>query len=82
MLRLTRSALAISGRASATLHVARQCHHGTGVQGANFHKKYGFLLLGSGAAFCSAVWFYACTQTGISWNLSPIGKVTPKEWRQ
>lgn len=22
------------------------------------------------------------TQTGITWNLSPVGKVMPKEWRE
>ncbi|CAM9250798.1 unnamed protein product [Lampetra fluviatilis] len=68
-----------SGRASATLQAARHCHHGAA---PDFHKKYGFLLLGSSVAFCSSVWFYTCTQTGISWNLSPIGKVTPTEWKQ
>lgn len=22
------------------------------------------------------------TQTGLTWNLSPVGKVMPKEWRE
>ncbi|XP_064146449.1 cytochrome c oxidase subunit 7B, mitochondrial-like [Loxodonta africana] len=28
-----------------------------------------------------AVWTHTATQTGTEWNLSPVGRVTPKEWR-
>lgn len=39
---------------------------------------------------CTVVWnTHNCshisqviTQTGITWNLSPVGKVMPKEWKQ
>ncbi|XP_003782800.1 cytochrome c oxidase subunit 7B, mitochondrial [Otolemur garnettii] len=47
----------------------------------DFHDKYGNAVLASGATFCIAVWTYAVTQIGIEWNLSPVGRVTPKEWR-
>uniref|UniRef100_A0A3B3S957 Cytochrome c oxidase subunit 7B, mitochondrial n=1 Tax=Paramormyrops kingsleyae TaxID=1676925 RepID=A0A3B3S957_9TELE len=50
--------------------------------GPNFHRQYGNALLISGALFCAGVWGYVLTQTGITWNLSPIGKVTPKPWRE
>ncbi|MGH0143789.1 UNVERIFIED_CONTAM: hypothetical protein FKN15_063210 [Acipenser sinensis] len=57
----------------------RQCHHEAG---PNFHQKYGNMLLVSGILFCGSVWTYVATQTGITWNLSPVGKITPKEWRE
>ncbi|XP_048854091.1 cytochrome c oxidase subunit 7B, mitochondrial [Brienomyrus brachyistius] len=57
----------------------RQNHH---TNGPNFHSQYGNALLISGALFCAGVWGYVVTQTGITWNLSPIGKVTPKAWRE
>ncbi|XP_054422589.1 cytochrome c oxidase subunit 7B, mitochondrial [Pteronotus mesoamericanus] len=47
----------------------------------DFHDKYGNLVLVSGATFCIAAWVYTATQIGIEWNLSPVGRVTPKEWR-
>ncbi|XP_007534409.1 cytochrome c oxidase subunit 7B, mitochondrial [Erinaceus europaeus] len=47
----------------------------------DFHDKYGNAILASGAAFCITVWAYTATQIGIEWNLSPVGRVTPKEWR-
>ncbi|CAD7676689.1 unnamed protein product [Nyctereutes procyonoides] len=34
-----------------------------------------------GTTFCIAVWAYTATQIGVEWNLSPVGRVTPKEWR-
>ncbi|XP_054434100.1 cytochrome c oxidase subunit 7B, mitochondrial-like [Pteronotus mesoamericanus] len=40
----------------------------------DFHDK-------CGNAFCVAAWVYTATQTGTKWNLSPVGRVTPKEWR-
>ncbi|XP_074133260.1 cytochrome c oxidase subunit 7B, mitochondrial isoform X1 [Sminthopsis crassicaudata] len=47
----------------------------------NFHDKYGTPILLSGATFCLAIWAYAATQIGIEWNLSPVGRVVPKDWR-
>ncbi|CAD7691039.1 unnamed protein product [Nyctereutes procyonoides] len=41
----------------------------------------GNAVLASGATFCIAVWAYTATQIGIEWNLSPVGRLTPKEWR-
>ncbi|XP_017515156.1 cytochrome c oxidase subunit 7B, mitochondrial [Manis javanica] len=58
--------------------VARQSHQ---KRTPDFHDKYGNAVLASGAAFCIAVWAYTATQIGIEWNLSPVGRVTPKEWR-
>ncbi|XP_049637535.1 cytochrome c oxidase subunit 7B, mitochondrial-like [Suncus etruscus] len=58
--------------------VARQSHQkGT----PDFHDKYGNAILAGGASFCVAMWTYTVTQIGVEWNLSPVGRVTPKEWR-
>ena len=58
--------------------MARQIHQkGT----LDFHDKYGNAVLASGATFRVPAWAYTATQTGVEWNLSPIGRVTPKEWR-
>ena len=59
--------------------VARQIHQ---KRAPNFHDKYGNAMLASGATFCVAVWVYMATQIGIEWNPSPVGRVTPKEWRE
>ncbi|XP_048220077.1 cytochrome c oxidase subunit 7B2, mitochondrial [Perognathus longimembris pacificus] len=48
----------------------------------DFHDKYGNALLASGTSFCVVAWFIYITQMGVEWNLSPIGRVTPKEWKQ
>ncbi|GAB5584717.1 cytochrome c oxidase subunit 7B2 [Prionailurus iriomotensis] len=58
--------------------MARQSHQ---KRTPDFHDKYGNAVLASGATFCVAVWAYTATQIGIEWNLSPVGRVTPKEWR-
>ncbi|NXJ16583.1 COX7B oxidase, partial [Odontophorus gujanensis] len=58
----------------------RQAHHGK--HEPNFHDKYGNLVLIGGAAFFAAVWGYVLTKSGIAWGLSPVGRVTPKEWRE
>ncbi|XP_038308324.1 cytochrome c oxidase subunit 7B, mitochondrial-like [Canis lupus familiaris] len=58
--------------------MARQSHQ---KRAPDFHDKYGNAVLASGATFCIAVWAYTATQIGIEWNLSPVGRVTPKEWR-
>ncbi|XP_006889724.1 PREDICTED: cytochrome c oxidase subunit 7B, mitochondrial-like [Elephantulus edwardii] len=47
----------------------------------DFHDKYGNAILAFGTTFCAAMWAYTITQIGIVWNLSPVGRVTPKEWR-
>ncbi|KAF6725155.1 Cytochrome c oxidase subunit 7B, mitochondrial [Oryzias melastigma] len=60
---------------------AQQVRHGSSAQ-QSFHAKYGLGVMVSGTVFCTAVWGYVLTQTGIAWNLSPVGKVMPKEWRQ
>ncbi|KAH0630899.1 hypothetical protein JD844_004230 [Phrynosoma platyrhinos] len=69
------------GRAARNIQhaVARQVHH---KHGPDFHDKYGNLILLGGAAFCVSIWSYVITNTGIEWNLSPIGRITPKPWRE
>nr|XP_051713381.1 cytochrome c oxidase subunit 7B, mitochondrial-like [Oryctolagus cuniculus] len=59
--------------------MAKQSHQ---TRTPEFHDKYGNTVLAGGAAFCIAVWTYTATQIGIEWNLSPVGRVTPKEWRK
>ncbi|MBN3323637.1 COX7B oxidase, partial [Atractosteus spatula] len=78
MFRFAKTALNLSAQ-GARQAAWRQCHHKAG---PDFHDKYGNILLVSGTLFCVAVWSYVATQTGITWNLSPVGKVTPKEWRE
>ncbi|XP_019521323.1 PREDICTED: cytochrome c oxidase subunit 7B2, mitochondrial [Hipposideros armiger] len=56
---------------------ARQSHR---KHSPDFHDKYGNAVLAGGATFCVVAWIFATTQTGIEWNLSPVGRVTPKEW--
>ncbi|XP_066440581.1 cytochrome c oxidase subunit 7B, mitochondrial [Eleutherodactylus coqui] len=77
MFPLARSALTLAAR-GLQRPVVRQTHHGAS---PDFHDKYGNLILASGTVFCVAVWGYVITQAGICWNLSPVGRVTPKEWR-
>ncbi|KAM9373801.1 cytochrome c oxidase subunit 7B, mitochondrial [Phaethornis superciliosus] len=48
----------------------------------NFHDKYGNLVLLGGAAVFTTVWAYALTQIGIEWGFSPVGRVTPRQWRE
>ncbi|XP_070773851.1 cytochrome c oxidase subunit 7B, mitochondrial [Enoplosus armatus] len=74
MYRFAKAAANITGQA------ARQVRHGSTAPN-NFHAKYGNGLLIGGTVFCTAVWAYVLTQTGITWNMSPVGKVMPKEWR-
>ncbi|XP_054995964.1 cytochrome c oxidase subunit 7B2, mitochondrial [Sorex araneus] len=45
-----------------------------------FHDRYGNVLLVSGSAFCLVTWWFVLTQSGVNLNLSPVGRVTPKEW--
>uniref|UniRef100_F6RVT0 Cytochrome c oxidase subunit 7B, mitochondrial n=1 Tax=Ornithorhynchus anatinus TaxID=9258 RepID=F6RVT0_ORNAN len=73
-LALVNSALARSIQQTA----ARQIHR---KREPDFHDKYGTVILLGGAIFCASAWGYTVTQIGIEWNLSPVGRVTPKEWR-
>ncbi|XP_035884493.1 cytochrome c oxidase subunit 7B, mitochondrial-like [Phyllostomus discolor] len=54
---------------------ARQNHQ---KQTPDFHDKYGNAVLAGRATFCVT---HTATQIGTEWNLSPIGRVTPKEWK-
>ncbi|KAM6150265.1 cytochrome c oxidase subunit 7B2, mitochondrial [Erethizon dorsatum] len=56
---------------------ARQTHM---KHSPDFHDKYGNTVLASGSIFCVVTWVFLTTQTGIVWNLSPVGRVIPKEW--
>ncbi|KAK5858323.1 hypothetical protein PBY51_002471 [Eleginops maclovinus] len=75
MFRFAKSALNLTGQAT------RQVRH-VSTESEVFHRKYGNGLMVSGLGFCVAVWGYVLTQTGITWNLSPVGKMMPKPWRQ
>ncbi|XP_040819096.1 cytochrome c oxidase subunit 7B, mitochondrial-like [Ochotona curzoniae] len=78
MFPLARNALSHQQVRSIQQAMARQSHQkGT----SDFHDKYGNIVLAGGATFCIAEWTYTATRTGIEWNLSPVGRVTPKEWR-
>uniref|UniRef100_A0A8C2MV73 Cytochrome c oxidase subunit 7B, mitochondrial n=1 Tax=Cricetulus griseus TaxID=10029 RepID=A0A8C2MV73_CRIGR len=70
MLPFTKNALSYLQVQSIQQVVARQSLQ---KQTPNFHDKYGNAILASGALFL--------TQIGIECNLSPVGRVTPKEWR-
>ncbi|XP_062288472.1 cytochrome c oxidase subunit 7B, mitochondrial [Scomber scombrus] len=67
--------------ATVTSQATRQVRHGSSVR-QDFHAKYGNALLAGGVGFSTAVWAYVLTQTGITWNMSPVGKLMPKEWRE
>ncbi|XP_071069189.1 cytochrome c oxidase subunit 7B, mitochondrial [Dasypus novemcinctus] len=78
MLPLAKNALSHLRVRSIQQTMARHIHQ---KRTPDFHDKYGNAVLASGATFCVAVWIYVATQIGIEWNLSPVGRVTPKEWR-
>ncbi|XP_025227056.1 cytochrome c oxidase subunit 7B, mitochondrial-like [Theropithecus gelada] len=78
MFPLVKNALTAGHIQSIQQTMARQSHQ---KHKPDFHNKYGNIVLASGATFCIAVWTYGATQIGIELNLSPIGRVTPKEWR-
>lgn len=61
---------------------ARQVRNSATASEEVFHAKYGVALMVGGTVFCTAVWSYVLTQTGITWNLSPVGKMMPKPWRK
>ncbi|XP_067404350.1 cytochrome c oxidase subunit 7B, mitochondrial [Emydura macquarii macquarii] len=79
MLSLAKTALRLSGARGIQWIAARQSHS---KYVPDFHDKYGNLILLGGSLFCVSVWGYVITRSGIVWNLSPVGRVTPKEWRQ
>nr|XP_056704813.1 cytochrome c oxidase subunit 7B, mitochondrial-like [Euleptes europaea] len=78
LLPIVKSALGLTAH-SIQRTVVRQAHH---KHEPDFHDKYGNIILLVGVMFCAFIWTYAVTQTGIEWNLSPVGRVTPKEWRE
>ncbi|XP_062820116.1 cytochrome c oxidase subunit 7B, mitochondrial isoform X2 [Anolis carolinensis] len=78
MFRLAKGALGLAARNIQRTSV-RQVHQ---KHEPDFHDKYGTLVLVGGAAFCISIWSYVITQTGIEWNLSPVGRITPKPWRE
>ncbi|KAI7795858.1 cytochrome c oxidase subunit 7B, mitochondrial [Triplophysa rosa] len=77
MYRFAKAALNLSGQSARQLAVRQKSDLSSA-----FHAKYGTPLLIAGVAFCTGVWAYVITSTGISWNLSPVGKVQPKEWKE
>ncbi|XP_042098670.1 cytochrome c oxidase subunit 7B, mitochondrial-like [Ovis aries] len=79
MFPLARNALSRLRAESIQQAVARQTHQ---KRAPDCHDKYGNAVLASGATFHVAVWVYTATQIGIEWNPSPVGTVTPKEWRE
>ncbi|XP_030649069.1 cytochrome c oxidase subunit 7B, mitochondrial [Chanos chanos] len=78
MYRFAKAALNLTGQGARQVAV----RHGSSDISPDFHAKYGTMLMVAGGAFCAAVWGYVITSTGISWNLSPVGKVQPKEWKE
>ncbi|XP_028839935.1 cytochrome c oxidase subunit 7B, mitochondrial [Denticeps clupeoides] len=78
MYRFANAALNVAGRSTRQVAV----RHGSSGASPSFHSKYGTPLLIGGAAFCTTVWAYVLTSTGITWNLSPVGKVQPKPWKE
>ncbi|KAM9103795.1 cytochrome c oxidase subunit 7B, mitochondrial-like [Megaptera novaeangliae] len=73
MFPLAKNSLSRLGVRSIPQTMVRQSHQ---KWAPNFHDKYGNAVLASGATFCVAVWAYTAR------NLSPVGRVTPKEWRE
>ncbi|NXQ98256.1 COX7B oxidase, partial [Sagittarius serpentarius] len=78
MFPVARAALNLTARGIQRTAV-RQAHR---KHEPDFHDKYGNLVLLGGAAVFTAVWGYVFTQAGIEWGLSPVGRITPKEWRE
>ncbi|XP_035928149.1 cytochrome c oxidase subunit 7B2, mitochondrial isoform X1 [Halichoerus grypus] len=77
MFLLTRNALNRFKIRSIQQIRSRQSHEN---HSQDFHDKYGDTVLASGTAFCVVAWVFIATQIGIEWNLSPVGRVAPKEW--
>ncbi|XP_031450315.1 cytochrome c oxidase subunit 7B, mitochondrial [Phasianus colchicus] len=79
MFPVARAALNLTARGAQRTAV-RQTHHRK--HEPSFHDKYGNLVLIGGAAVFATVWGYVLTKSGIEWGLSPVGRVTPKEWQE
>ncbi|XP_012672009.1 cytochrome c oxidase subunit 7B, mitochondrial [Clupea harengus] len=77
MFRFAKAALNLTGKSSQQVAVRNASD-----VSSDFHAKYGTPLIAAGAVFCVSVWTYVVTCTGITWNLSPVGKVEPKPWRE
>ncbi|XP_018956584.1 cytochrome c oxidase subunit 7B, mitochondrial-like [Cyprinus carpio] len=77
MYRFAKAALNLSGQSARQVAVRQKSD-----LSSEFHSKYGPPLLIAGVTFCTAVWAYVVTSTGIAWNLSPVGKVQPKPWQE
>uniref|UniRef100_A0A8C1SMX7 Cytochrome c oxidase subunit 7B, mitochondrial n=1 Tax=Cyprinus carpio TaxID=7962 RepID=A0A8C1SMX7_CYPCA len=77
MFRFAKAALNLSGQSARQVAVRQKSD-----LSREFHAKYGPPLLIAGVTFCTAVWAYVITSTGIAWNLSPVGKVQPKPWQE
>nr|XP_045751548.1 cytochrome c oxidase subunit 7B2, mitochondrial-like [Mirounga angustirostris] len=58
---------------------SRQSHEN---HSQDFHDEYGNTVLASGTTFCVVAWVFIATQIGIEWNLSPVGRIAPKEWNE
>ncbi|XP_031198445.1 cytochrome c oxidase subunit 7B2, mitochondrial [Mastomys coucha] len=78
MFPLTRYALNYLKIPSILKIVGRQSHSKSS---SDFHDKYGNMMLISGSIFCFAGYTIYITQMGVQWNLSPVGRVTPQEWK-
>ena len=79
MFSLAKNALSRLRVQSIQQAVAREIHQ---KRAPDFHDKYGNAVLASGSTFCVAVWVCMATQIEIEWNPSPVGRVTPKDWRE
>ncbi|XP_040846970.1 cytochrome c oxidase subunit 7B, mitochondrial-like [Ochotona curzoniae] len=77
MFPLARSVLSRLQFQSIQQAMARQSHQ---KRAPDFHDKCNNVWAG-GATFCIVAWTYTATQIGMEWNLSPVGRVTPKECR-
>ncbi|XP_037543791.1 cytochrome c oxidase subunit 7B, mitochondrial [Nematolebias whitei] len=78
MYRFAKAAAILSGQ--AVRQVGQVRHESSNLR--EFHAKYGSGILISGVVFCTSIWSYVITQSGITWGLSPVNKLQPKPWRE
>nr|XP_035158658.1 cytochrome c oxidase subunit 7B, mitochondrial-like [Callithrix jacchus] len=78
MFHLVKNALRCLQVLSIQQTMARQSHQ---KRTPDFYDKYDNAVLASEATFCMALWTYRATQIRIERNLSSVGRITPKEWR-
>uniref|UniRef100_UPI00358E312F cytochrome c oxidase subunit 7B, mitochondrial-like n=1 Tax=Myxine glutinosa TaxID=7769 RepID=UPI00358E312F len=76
MFPFARSTISFAGRAVRQVAVRR-----LGTTSSVFHEKYGNAILASGALFCVSVWSYILTYGDIPWGWTPVGRVTPKPYK-